>query len=49
LELIAVLLLVGFVRAYFWWIVAAVAAVGLVYYGRQWWRSEWPARRRARG
>ena len=40
LKLIAALMLVGFMGAYFWWIVAAFAAVGLVYYGRRWWRSE---------
>lgn len=35
-----VLLLIGFVGAYFWWIVTAVAAAGLVYYSHRWWRAE---------
>ena len=30
-----ILLLVGFVGAYFWWIVATAAVVGLVYYGHR--------------
>jgi hypothetical protein len=33
------LLLVGFVGAYFWWIVAAAAVVGLVYYTPRVWRA----------
>jgi hypothetical protein len=39
-QFVGVLLLVGFVGAYFWWTVAAAAVVGLVYYGRRWWRAE---------
>ena len=44
-QFVGVLLLVGFVGAYFWWTVAAAAVVGLVYYGRRWWRAECQARR----
>jgi hypothetical protein len=39
-QLVATLLLVGFVCAYFWWIVAALAAVGLLYFGRALWLAE---------
>jgi hypothetical protein len=31
-QFVAVLLLVGFMGAYFWWIVAALTAVALVYF-----------------
>jgi hypothetical protein len=31
--------LVGFVGAYFWWIVATAAAIAFVYLGRQAWRA----------
>jgi hypothetical protein len=40
LQFIGILLLVGFIGAYFWPIVAALAAVGLVYFGRRWWLAE---------
>ena len=36
-QLVGVLLVVGLVGAYFWWIVAALAAVALVYFARRWW------------
>ena len=36
-QLVGVVLLVGFVGAYFWWIFAALAAVALVYFARRWW------------
>ena len=36
-QLVGVLLVVGLVGAYFWWIVAALAAVARVYFGRRWW------------
>ena len=38
-QFVGVLLLVGFVGAYFWWIFAALAAVARVYFARRWW---WP-------
>jgi hypothetical protein len=34
------LLVVGFVGAYFWWIVAALAVVALVYFARRWWLAD---------
>ena len=36
-QLVGVLLVVGLVGAYFWWIVAALAAVARVYFARRWW------------
>ena len=37
---IGFLLLVGFIGAYFWQLLALVAVVALAYYGRQWWNTE---------
>ena len=37
---IGILLLVGFVGAYFWSIVAAAVVVGLAYHSSRWWCSE---------
>ena len=33
-QFVGMLLLIGFIGAYFWWIVAALAAVALIYFGR---------------
>ena len=38
-QFIGVLLIVGFVGAYFWWIAVAAVGVGLVYYGPRVWRA----------
>ena len=38
-QFVGLVLLIGFIGAYFWWIVAAVAVVAAVYFGRQLWRA----------
>lgn len=39
-QFIGALLLIGLVGTYFWWIVDALVAVGLVYFRHGWWLAE---------